>query len=113
MSNILEPGQSMAMGQSLFSPNKDYQFTLQEDNNICLYQVGNDNALWCAGTNGSGIETLLMQQGQLLGLDSGGDVKWMTTPPISPAPQAFLEVDDNGTVNIIQIVTTVYWTQPS
>ena len=55
----LAPGESLAGGQSLYSPGIQFQLILQGDSNLCLRSAG--NTLWCSQTPGQGIYQAIMQ----------------------------------------------------
>ncbi|HJR76299.1 MAG TPA: hypothetical protein VJ805_04970, partial [Nitrospiraceae bacterium] len=90
----LNPGESLAGGQSLYSPNLKFQLILRGDSNLCLYSAGNE--LWCSQTEGQGIYQAIMQsdgnfcmyetQGQFLPICSG----------TAGRPGARLTVQDSG-----------------
>ncbi|MCJ0906537.1 LysM peptidoglycan-binding domain-containing protein [Rhodococcus sp. ARC_M6] len=50
--STLQSGQSLGVGQELKSDNGSYALTLQDDGNLVLSENG--QAVWAAGTNGSG-----------------------------------------------------------
>jgi hypothetical protein len=106
----LNPGESLAGGQSLYSPNLKFQLTLQGDSNLCLNSAG--NALWCSQTHGQGIYQAIMQsdgnfcmyetQGQFLPICSG----------TAGHPGARLTVLDSGHAQVIDTNGAVLWSVP-
>lgn len=48
----LRPGEELAQGESVVSPNGKYQLILQHDGNLVLYVTANDTALWDSRTVG-------------------------------------------------------------
>jgi hypothetical protein len=106
----LTPGESLAGGQSLYSPSLQFQLILQGDSNLCLYSAG--NALWCSQTHGQGIYQAIMQsdgnfcmyetQGQFLPICSG----------TAGHPGARLTVLDSGHAQVIDTSGAVLWSKP-
>lgn len=108
--NTLMPGESLAGGQSLYSPNLRFQLIMQEDSNLCLYSAG--NTPWCSQTYGQGIYQAIMQSdgnfcmyetaGQFLPICSGS----------AGHPGAYLTVQDSGHAQVIDTNGTVLWSKP-
>ena len=103
-------GESLAGGQSLYSPNLRFQFILRDDSNLCLLSAG--NPLWCSQTQGQGIYQAIMQSdgnfcmyetlGQVLPICSG-----------SPGhPGARLSVQDSGHAQVVDTSGAVLWSVP-
>jgi len=57
--HILEPGQRLYAGDTLYSPNHSYRLIMQGDGNLVLYHGG--SALWSSKTNGHGGANAVMQ----------------------------------------------------
>jgi len=108
--STLTPGESLAGGQSLYSPNIQFQLILQGDSNLCLYSAG--QALWCSQTAGQGIYQAIMQNdgnfcmyetaGQFLPICSGS----------AGHPGARLTVQDSGHAQVLDTSGTVLWSVP-
>ena len=108
--NTLMPGESLADGQSLYSPNLQFQLIMQGDSNLCLYSAGNNT--WCSQTYGQGIYQAIMQsdgnfcmyetQGQFLPICSG----------TAGHPGARLTVQDSGHAQVLDTNGEVLWSKP-
>lgn len=108
--NTLMSGASLAGGQSLYSPNLQYQLILQGDSNLCLYSTG--KTPWCSQTYGQGIYQAIMQSdgnfcmyetaGQFLPICSGS----------AGHPGARLTVQDSGHAQVLDISGAVLWSVP-
>ncbi len=106
----LAPGESLAGGQSLYSPGIQFQLILQGDSNLCLRSAG--NTLWCSQTPGQGIYQAIMQsdgnfcmyetQGQFLPICSG----------TAGHPGARLTVQDSGHAQVVDANGAVLWSVP-
>ena len=57
----LRPGEELAQGESVVSPNGKYRLILQHDGNLVLYVTANDTALWDSRTVGQSDRRLVMQ----------------------------------------------------
>lgn len=107
---VLMPGEWLAPGQSLYSPNLQFRLILQGDSNLCLYSAG--NPLWCSQTSGQGIYQAIMQsdgnmcmyetQGQFLPVCSGS----------AGNPGARLTVQDSGHAQILSTSGAAVWNRP-
>ena len=107
--STLNPGESLAGGQSLYSPNLLYQLILREDSNLCLVSAGNQP--WCWQTQGKAIYQAIMQSdgnfcmyehaGQFLPICSG----------TAGHPGARLTVN-SGHAQVIDTSGTVRWSVP-
>lgn len=106
----LTPGESLAGGQSLYSPGIQFQLILQGDSNLCLYSAG--STLWCSQTDGQGIYQAIMQsdgnfcmyetQGRFLPICSG----------TAGHPGARLTVQDSGHAQVVDANGAVLWSVP-
>ena len=107
----LRPGESLAPGESVTSPNGRYRLGLQHDGNLVLYATAGPTALWDSRTFGESDRRLVMQHdGNLV----------LYELPIAPfqalwhsrthgSPGAFLTVGDNGDLTIGLEDGTVLW----
>ena len=59
--NTLMPGESLAGGQSLYSPDLSTQLILRDNSDLCVVSAGGKQ-LWCSGTAGWGIYQATMQR---------------------------------------------------
>ena len=58
--SLLEPGEMLALGQSVTSSNGRFRLTLRRDGELALYQ--DTTMLWRSGTAGEGADRLVMQR---------------------------------------------------
>lgn len=108
--SVLMPGEWLAPGQSLYSPNLQVRLIMQGDSNLCLYSAG--NPLWCSQTQGQGIYQAIMQsdgnmcmyetQGQFLPVCSGS----------AGYTGARLTVQDSGHAQILSTSGAAVWSRP-
>jgi hypothetical protein len=106
----LMPGESLAGGQSLYSPNLQFQLILGYASNLCV--VSAERNLWCSQTDGQGIYQAIMQsdgnfcmyetQGQFLPICSG----------TAGHPGARLTVQDSGHAQVVDANGAVLWSVP-
>jgi hypothetical protein len=107
MSDQLDPGEMLTLGQSITSPNGQYSFGLLSNGDICLYPTNNsNNPIWDAGLAGKGIESLMMQtDGNLVGYDSANHPVWATNTYNNGG--AWCQILDSGEVAIAKNI----WSQ--
>jgi len=68
--HILEPGQRLYAGDTLYSPNHSYRLIMQGDGNLVLYHGG--SALWSSKTNGhDGANAVMQGDGNFVVYQSG------------------------------------------
>ena len=68
--HILEPGQRLYAGDTLYSPSHSYRLIMQGDGNLALYNGG--SALWSTKTNGhSGANAVMQGDGNFVVYQSG------------------------------------------
>ena len=108
--NTLAPGESLGGGQSLYSPNLQYQLILGGDSNLCLVSAG--KTLWCSQTEGQGIYQAIMQS-------DGNFCMYETTGQFLPIcsgsaghPGARLTVLDSGHAQVLDTNGAVLWRKP-
>ena len=106
----LTPGESLARGQSLYSPNLQFHLSMQFDSNLVLYAVG--GVQYASNTKDQGIYQAIMQSdgnfcmnetaGQILPICSGS----------AGHPGARLTVQNSGHAQVIDINGVVLWSVP-
>jgi len=94
--NILANGQTMSMGQSLWSLDRRTQFIYQADGNLVLY--GPNGAIWNSGTYGRASNLLIMQSDGNLVLYNGGSGVWSTGT--GGGSSSYLTVQNDGNLVI-------------
>jgi len=72
--STLQSGQSLGVGQELKSDNGAYTLTLQDDGNLVLSEGG--QAVWAAGTNGSGANRAEVQADGNFVIYKDSDAVW-------------------------------------
>ncbi len=108
--STLPSGESLAGGQSLYSPDLRFQLVMREDSNLCLVSAA--NTLWCSQTQGTAIYQAIMQSDgnfcmyqhaqQFLPICYGG----------AGHPGARLTVQDSGHAQVIDTNGAVLWSVP-
>lgn len=108
----LPPGESLAGGQSLYSPDLQSRLTLGGDNALCLTSAG--RTLWCSATRQSGqvIRQAIMQtDGNFCLYDAAG----LYLPVCSGSaghPGARLTVLDSAQAQVVDPAGPVLWSVP-
>lgn len=92
--STLQSGQSLGVGQELKSDNGSYTLTLQGDGNLVLSEGG--QAVWAAGTNGSGGNRADVQADGNFVIYKDGDAVWASQT--SGNEGASLSVQDDRNV---------------
>jgi len=106
----LTTGESLAAGQSLYSPNLQFKLVMQGDSNLCLYSAG--NRLWCSQTQGQGIYQAIMQSdGNMCMYETQGDVLPICSGSAGH-PGARLTVQDSGHAQVVDVSGAVVWSVP-
>jgi len=108
--STLTTGESLAAGQSLYSPNLQFKLVMQGDSNLCLYSAG--NRLWCSQTQGQGIYQAIMQSdGNMCMYETQGDVLPICSGSAGH-PGARLTVQDSGHAQVVDVSGAVVWSVP-
>lgn len=104
-SNRLSPGEALAQGQSLFSPNKLYKLVFQTDGNLVLYK-GAGEPLWATGPNPQVKKVVQQTDGNLVLYSAAMAPLWSSGT--SGRPRAFLLLQDDGNLVIYQGNTALW-----
>lgn len=100
-------GQSLNIGQSVESPNRRTQLTMQRDGNLVLYDMHERVALWSAGTNGKGGAYAIMQpDGNFVVYNGQHQPVWASGT--NGHPGAYLAIQDDGNV-VVYAGSTALW----
>lgn len=92
----LLPGQGLAFGQSLYSPNGNYRLTFQSDGNLVLRRNDFSNRdLWASGTWGKGASSCTMQGDGNLVIYAGQKALWDTATWGHPGAWFAVQSDGN------------------
>lgn len=109
-SNLLtvqQAGFTLYRNQTVYSPDGQYRFIFQNDQNLVLYGPGN-SVLWASNTRNSGsYRVTLNADGNLVMYKSNGSVKWQSYT--GGHSGATLTLDNAGQVNIDDQDGTAYW----
>jgi outer membrane protein assembly factor BamB len=76
MTDRLNSGQGLQVGESLGSPDGRFSLTLQPDGNLVLYDQ-DSQPVWASATDGQEVSSATMQEdGNLVLNSAGGDPVW-------------------------------------
>ncbi|OQV26031.1 hypothetical protein BV898_00161 [Hypsibius exemplaris] len=92
----LEPGENLAVGQSLWSPNQTTKLMLQADGNLVLYRL-QQTLIWSAGTDLMVKKPALLKvtnNGDVVLHNAAGEVVWKLGTDGEPSLPAILQVED-------------------
>jgi hypothetical protein len=93
--SILYSNQSLGPNQYLLSPDGRYEFVLQSDGNMVLYNASHQ-AVWQSGTLGSGATQLIMQpDGNLVLYNSAHNLAWLSNTYGSGGDHLEMQSDGN------------------
>jgi hypothetical protein len=104
MANSLEPGETLALNQSLTSPSGVWQLSMQMDGNLVLYRAENMQAVWATNTNGQDVQHAVMQQtdGNFVLYLFNGQPAWASDTAGNPGARLILQDDGNLVVYLAQ-----------
>lgn len=107
----LNPGESLAGGQSLYSPNLQFQLTMQLDSNLVLYNATR-GVLYASNTKDQGIYQAIMQgDGNFCMYEHAGKFLPVCSGTAG-RPGAHLTVQDSGHAQVIDASGAVAWSVP-
>ncbi|HKI66002.1 MAG TPA: hypothetical protein VJ989_01905, partial [Solirubrobacterales bacterium] len=104
--HVLEPGQRLYPGDTLYSPNHSYRLIMQGDGNLVLYHGG--SALWSTRTNGHGGANAVMQGDGNFVLYQSGHALWNSNTDHHGG--ANLDMQDDGNLVIRQSGNAIWAT---
>ncbi|HVX20268.1 MAG TPA: PPE domain-containing protein [Acidimicrobiales bacterium] len=99
--SVLGPGQAMASGQALASPDGRIVLTMQGDGNLVSYATvaGEPSVLWASGTAGHpGAQSVMQADGNLVVYSSAGTALWSSGTAGHPGAEAAVQDDGNTVV---------------
>ena len=105
--HILEPGQRLYAGDTLYSPNHSYRLIMQGDGNLVIYNGG--TALWSSKTNGHGGANAIMQGDGNFVVYQSGYALWNSHTDHHGG--AKLDMQDDGNLVIYDSGTAIWSTQ--
>lgn len=92
---LMEPGDVLRPGWSIYSPSEQFQLLMQSDGNLVLYD-GAGKALWASGTSHHpGASAVMQTDGNLVVYDSAAHALWASQTPQHPGAHLSLQSDGN------------------
>jgi hypothetical protein len=105
--NTLGPGEILHKGEYRVSSNGRFEFVLQHDGNLVLYDTSPYRPLWSSQTNGKAVLRVVMQHdGNLVMYGPAGAVQWASHT--AGQPGSILVVQDDGNI-VIYRATAPSW----
>ncbi len=102
----LRPKEALLPGYKLYSCDGRYALTIGEDGNLTLY--GGDTLHWSSNTSGQSVHHLaLNDEGNLLLVDTNGDVVWDTAT--SAGGGAEFHIRNDGNMMLVDTLNTQHW----
>ena len=101
----LQPGDSLAHGQSIASPNGTYRLTMQSDGNVVEYD--GSSVVWASGTNPTGATALMQGDGNFVIKNSTGDPLWASDT--SGNPGAYVVLGNAGEFGVRSASGVTLW----
>jgi hypothetical protein len=109
MGSMLGPNGLLHKDDYLLSPLGRYQFILQEDGNLVLYDLGeNHRAIWASNTNGQAVSKAIMQSDGNLVIYGFPNAIWASNT--NGQASSILSAQDDGNVVIYHFGTPVWAT---
>jgi hypothetical protein len=107
--NTLGPGEILRKGEYRTSSNGRYEFVLQHDGNLVLYDTSPYRPLWSSQTAGKGVLRVVMQHdGNLVMYGPSGAVHWASHTAGNPG--SIFIVQDDGNVVIYRAIAASWAT---
>lgn len=76
LNNAQSPAFNLKAGDTIYSPNKMYALTMQQDSNLCIYK-NNTEFLWCTMSHGYGSNGVAkLKDGRMIIEDANGNEVW-------------------------------------
>lgn len=95
MTNRLNPGDSLAVGESITAADGQFTLIMQNDGNLVLYRTGGP-ARWATGTYGRTVARAIMQyDGNFVLYGPGGEPIWTTATYGHPGAWLIVQKDGN------------------
>jgi hypothetical protein len=91
----LIPGETLVIGQELYSQNLKFVLKMQSDGNLVLYRVQDAQALWATGTEGKGATRATMQKDGNLVLYNASVPVWASNTEKNAGALLKLQNDGN------------------
>ncbi|OWA55439.1 hypothetical protein BV898_19826, partial [Hypsibius exemplaris] len=109
---FLAPGESLHIGQVMWSPNRTTQLRMQADGNLVVYRECDHQAIWNSGTNynNSHARSVRMEaNGNLVIYDIDDKVLWASGTDEKHFAGAQLRLEDAGSLCIEQTTGLCLW----
>jgi hypothetical protein len=109
MASVLTANQFLLPNQYLLSPSGRYQFIMQTDGNLVLYDLGeNHRAIWASHTDGKAVSKVIMQSDGNLVIYGFPGAIWASGT--NGKPNSFLYVQNDGNTVIYEPQVPVWAT---
>jgi hypothetical protein len=109
--SVLDSGQVLGTGQSMYSPNGRYRLTMQTDGNLVLYDTSNNSPLWgtnCCTLGWTHAYATVQPAGNLVIYADGG-AAFGVTNPCGWSSGAYLVLTDDGNLALRNSDGTERW----
>ncbi|OWA54556.1 hypothetical protein BV898_18956 [Hypsibius exemplaris] len=108
----LESGDSLCVGESLWSPRRNVQLRMEQDGNLLVYRQCDGKPIWQSRTNynRNAPQSVVMQEdGNLVLYDLVGDPEWASGTTGNRFFSARLRLEDTGSLCIENTTGTCLW----
>jgi len=111
-------GETLLTNQKMYSPNRAFYLTMQEDGNLCVYRTNDNSFIWCSMVYGFNNAALVMQNdGNLVVYNGSHEPKWSSkTHPFfnskfnnSRNTPVKLMLDNKGVLNLYNSENNIVW----
>ena len=97
--DTMHPGETLGRNQSITSASGRFEFILQADGNLVLYEMPGGVPLWASGTNGKNVAVCIMQaDGNLVLYSPSGDAVWASNTNGNPGSRLVMQNDGNAVI---------------
>jgi hypothetical protein len=103
----------LAPGESIQSLNGKYMFIYQTDGNVCMYNTGRGDAIWCSMALHTPGKLVMQADGNLVAIDNGGIPKWSTETNGQGSGPYTLVLRNDRVATVIDSNHTALWSSPT
>ncbi|OWA55108.1 hypothetical protein BV898_19492 [Hypsibius exemplaris] len=103
MREVLESGEALSVGQSLWSPRRNVQLKMERTGDLAIYRHCDNNSIWSSGTSGtnSNPRSVVMQENGNLAIYNGKGLLVWSSGTFQPRfVGAKLRLEDTGSLCI-------------
>ncbi|OWA54505.1 hypothetical protein BV898_18905 [Hypsibius exemplaris] len=102
---VLAPGESLHIGQVMWSPSRTTQLRMQADGNLVVYRECDHRVIWSSRSNYSDsrsrpLSLLMQSDGNLVMYDARHTLLWASSTAGDPFTASRLRLDDTGSLCI-------------